>query len=298
MLDFYSAQSRFTDPGPMAGWLDGVGAGLSELREAASGLVFHYWGNGDITEHGFAPERLGEINLRYAEDMLSRLRELNPAAPGADRAATERVVGCCRDHTVLFLAMARHHGVPARARVGFAKYLQPGLGLDHVIAEVWDAVERRWRLVEPQLPTGYVDPADETELDLLDVPRDRFLVGADAWAACRSGAADPETFVVSPDLPQPFLRGLPYLRHNLVFDLAALNGHEMILWDVWGELDLSDQVDNASAARMDTLAALLRDPEATLAGLQAAFDRDGVRVPPVVTSYLPPGQAPVQVTLR
>ncbi|WP_230863093.1 hypothetical protein [Amycolatopsis camponoti] len=30
----------------------------------------------------------------------------------------------------------------------------------------------------------------------------------------------------------PFLRGLPYARHNLVLDLAALTKHEMILWDL------------------------------------------------------------------
>ncbi|WP_328646029.1 hypothetical protein OHS58_42375 [Amycolatopsis sp. NBC_00348] len=38
----------------------------------------------------------------------------------------------------------------------------------------------------------------------------------------------------------PHLRGLPYARHNLVLDLAALNKHEMILWDVWGVIDDAD----------------------------------------------------------
>jgi hypothetical protein len=48
--------------------------------------------------------------------------------------------------------------------------------------------------VEAQVPDGYVDAATGKPLELLDVPRDRFLVGADAWRGARSGALDPELF--------------------------------------------------------------------------------------------------------
>jgi transglutaminase-like putative cysteine protease len=182
----YSTQSRFTDPGALAPWLDDVGPKVADIRCAATQLVFHYRARGDITDHGFPPERRAEIDLRYADDMFGRLYELNPAPPGKARTATERVVGCCRDSTLLFVAMARHHGIPARARVGFATYLLVDWAVDHVIAEVWDAAQQRWRLVEPEFEDGQVD------VDLLDVPRDKFLVGADAWAACRVGSLDPE----------------------------------------------------------------------------------------------------------
>ena len=294
-MDFYLAHSTFSDPGAQAGWLDGMaGTDVAAVRAASSGLVFHYRAHGDITEHGFAPERMAEINLRYADAMLARLRELNPAAPGTPRASTERLVGCCRDFTLLFVAMARHHGIPARARVGFARYLVPGWAMDHVIAEVWDG--ERWRLVEPEMSPGHVD--DGTELNLLDVPRDRFVVAADAWRACRSGAADPATFVVAPELDVPRLRGWPYLLHNLVLDLAALNRHEMILWDGWGLMDGVDHVDEAVAARMDEVAAVLVDPDAGLDAVRAVYAADDLRVPPVVTSPAEPGGPLTQVPLR
>ncbi len=295
-MDFYRAHSTFSDPGAQAGWLDGMaGTGVAALREASAGLVFHYRAHGDIAGHGFAPERLAEINLRYADTMLGRLRELNPAVPGTVRAATERLVGCCRDFTLLFVAMARHHGIPARARVGFARYLVPGWAMDHVIAEVWDGV--RWRLVEPEMSPGHMD-VDGAELNLLDVPRDRFLVGADAWRTCRSGAADPATFVVAPELDVPLLRGWPYLLHNLVLDLAALNKHEMVLWDGWGVLDGAEHVDESTAARMDEVAAILADPDAGLGAVRAVYAATDLRVPPVVTSMAEPGGPPIQVTLR
>ncbi|MEV8439563.1 transglutaminase-like domain-containing protein [Actinosynnema sp. NPDC051121] len=284
MID-YTTHSRFTDPGPLAGWLDGVGPDLAELRRAAGGLVFHYWGNGDITGHGFPAERLAEVDLRYAADMLARLHELNPAPLGEPRATTERIVGCCRDFTLLFVSMARHHGVPARSRVGFAGYLVPGWYLDHVVAEVWDG--RRWRLVDPQFAEG--------EVDLTDVPRDRFLVGADAWRACRSGEVEADRFAVSPDLEIPGTRGLTQVRHDLVQDLASVNKHEMILWDLWGGLSDAAELSEEEVAAADELADVMRDPDADL---RAAFDTDAYRVSPVITSLDQMSGSPVEVVLR
>ncbi|MBB5800844.1 hypothetical protein F4560_000612 [Saccharothrix ecbatanensis] len=286
MID-YTTHSPFTDPGPLAGWLDGVGPDLAKLRRAASGLVFHFWGNGDITDHGFPAERRAEVDLRYAADMFARLHELNPAPLDQERAPTERIVGCCRDFTLLFVSMARHHGIPARSRVGFAGYLAPGWYMDHVVAEVWDG--GRWRLIEPQFPEG-------TGVDVMDVPRDGFLVGADAWRACRSGALDPEKFVVSPEMTEPSLRGLTQVRHDLVQDLASLNKHEMVLWDLWGGLRDVPELSEEEMEAADELAALITDPTDDV--VRAAFDTDAYRVTSVITSMSPTAQLPLEVVLR
>jgi hypothetical protein len=296
--DYYATQSRFTDPGALATWLDGAPDEIAAIRSAASRLVFHYTAYGDITQHGFGPERRAEIDLRYADAMFARLHTLNPAAPGGDRATTERVVGCCRDHTLLFVAMARHRGIPARSRVGFGTYLMADWAMDHVIAEVWDAAQQRWRLVEPQFEAGFTDPSDGTPLDLLDVPRDKFLVGADAWRACRAGARDPERFIVAPHLTEPFLRSWSYLMHNLVLDLAALRKDEMILWDLWGPLATTGPSRKGVSERLDALAESLAEQQTALnpPDLPASFD--DLRVPGVVTSVTPPGFAPRHVTLR
>jgi hypothetical protein len=294
MDDFYVSHSRFTDPGAQAAWLDGTPRDVAALREAASQLVFHYWALGDPAQHGFPASRRAEIDLRYAGDMFARLRELDPAPPRGPREPLHRILGCCRDFTLLFVSMARHHGVPARARVGFASYLRPGWYLDHVVAEIWDGTA--WRLVEPQLQTGFRDPADGTPIDLLDVPRDRFLVGADAWTAARAGDLDPARLVVSPELDLPYLRGLPYARHNLVLDLAALNKHEMILWDLWGVLDDAAELTPAGLARADELAELVAG--ADVEQLRVVFEAGDVRVPPVIRSVSPPARLPVEVVLR
>lgn len=294
MDDFYASQSRFSDPGMQAEWLDATPGDLATLREAAHELVFHYQGSGDITEHGFPAERYEEITLRYASDMFARLRELDPAPLGTPRSTLHRIVGCCRDFTLLFVSMARHHGIPARARAGFASYLIPGWYIDHVVAEVHDG--SGWHLVDPQLGPSYRDPVDDTELDVFDVPRDRFLTAADAWPAARGGDIDPSRLVASPDLDVPFLRGLPYARYSLMLDLASLNKHEMLQWDVWGSISDAVSLTPAALARTDELAELMAD--ADVEQLRVAFEADDVRVPPVIRTVTPPGLLPVEVALR
>jgi hypothetical protein len=84
------------------------------------------------------------------------------------------------------------------------------------------------------------------------VPRDRFLVAGRAWQSCRAGDADSETFMVDPSLDLDTTRSWPYLQHNLIHDLAALNKTEMLLWDAWGLADerSTDQHDLARAYRI------------------------------------------------
>ncbi|EWM12294.1 transglutaminase-like domain-containing protein [Kutzneria sp. 744] len=281
----FATQSRFSDPGRHGDWLDDTPADIAALRDIASGLVFHHWAGGDPTAHGFEPSRLAEVDLRYAEAMLGRLRELDPTLSGAPRRPTDRILGCCRDFTLLYVTLLRHHRIPARTRVGFADYLLADWHLDHVVAEVWDG--SRWRLVDPQFPADNALP-----VDVLDVPRDRFLVAPDAWRALRSGVLDPSRVVVAPDLVEPFLRGLPYARHNLALDIAALNQHEMLLWDIWGGMNLDPTVSPSDASRADELAALA--PSA----LQAAFADDDLRVPPVIQSLSPTTHTLAEVSLR
>src|ERR1700730_12566746 len=126
----WARQSDITDPGAVAAGIDELPAALGALREASSQLVFHYRAGGDFAENGVPAERIGEINTRYAEAMLALLVERGEPGLGRERRPPDRVVGCCRDATVLFLALARHKGIRARARVGFAAYFHPGWLID------------------------------------------------------------------------------------------------------------------------------------------------------------------------
>jgi len=295
----WAAQSAVTDPGAAAGAIDALPAELAVLREASSQLVFHYRAGGDFAENGVPAERLAEINTRYADAMLALILERGAPALGRERRAADRVVGCCRDATVLFVALARHKGIPARARVGFAAYFHPGWLVDHVVAEVWDDRERRWRLVEPEMARGWTAEVNGRPVDCLDLADDQFVTGPRAWQAARAGTSDPERHVVDPGLDMPVLRGWPYLAHNAIHDLAALNKAEMLLWDAWG-MQLGHgpgQVPEADRAILDEVCALTADPAVAPDVLAELGARDGLRVPPTVTSFDPAGGPPRQVNV-
>jgi len=296
-LMFYAAQSSVSDPGAMAGWLDGLPADLAALRRIARGLVVHVRG-ADLAALGIPSERVAEIDTRDAEAMLRRLHLLDGRPLAIERAPQRRLVGCCRDFTVLYLTLLRSRGIPARARVGFARYLIPGWYLDHEIAEVWDAVGQRWRLVDVQLPDTFVDGTDGASFGTLDVPRDRFLVAGDAWVAGRDGAADPARFVVDPGLENPATRGWPYLRHNLVHDLAALNKHEMLLWDTWGLIEVADPTERERAL-LDRVAAVTRAVPPSFAAVRSLYaEEPTLAVSPVVRSHSPAAAQPLTVSLE
>lgn len=290
----YAAQSPVTDPGDLAERLDAVSGDLVALQRAARQLVFHYRADGDFAENGIAAERIAEIDTRYADHMLRRLVELHDMPLGSERLPRQRLVGCCRDFTVLFLALARRKGLPARARVGFATYFAAGWNVDHEIAEVWDAAEQRWRLVDPELHEGHRDPADGAVIDPLDVPPDRFIVAPRAWLACRAGEADPTRFLVDPGLEIPQTRSWPYLVHNLLHDLAALNKQEMVLWDSWG-LAESDELSAEQLALLDRVAQLMVSGTVTVDDLRELYSCAELHVPSVITSYSPAAGAPLRV---
>ena len=86
--------------------------------------------------------------------------------------------------------------------------------------------------------------------DPMDVPRSEFVTGGRAWQMCRSGQADPGRFGIA------HIRGLGFVRGNLVHDLATLNKLEMLPWDCWGVI-LRAELDDAGDLRaLDEIAAL------------------------------------------
>lgn len=291
----WSSQSRVTDPRTAGEFLDDLPKDLEGLRRISQQLVAHYFESTDGAVSGLGGERAGDVDSRYAEAMFRRLLQRGGPDLLRPRPQGERLLGCCRDFTVLFVSMARHLGIPARARVGYATYFRPGWFVDHVIAEVWDPLPGRWRLVEPEISDEAAREAKGGGFDPLDVPPASFVTGPRAWLAARAGTADPGRFVVAPEVEEPYTRGWLSLRHHLVQDLAALTKTEMLLWDQWGILEEPEVLGRAEL--LDRLARVTGHPRRRLSELAAWAEMDGLRVPPRVTSYSPAHPGPRQVEL-
>ena len=279
ILDFYARPTGMTSAGQFAPLFDALPSDVGELVCIIQGLGVYDVVAADFYGFAIPNERQGEIHLRPVEKMLGCLLALDDQSLCVTRPVDKRLVGRCRHFVLLLVAILRAKGVPARGRCGFGSYFRRGFFEDHWVCEYWNAAEARWVLVDPQFDEVWRETL-KIDHDILDVPRDRFLVAGDAWAQCRAGEADSAKFeIVFADL-----RGLWFIAGNLVRDMAALNKTEMLPWDVWGAQPRPHEpLTDAQLAFFDKLAALTRAPDAAFAELHALYQGDDrLRVPPMV----------------
>ncbi|KAI8817683.1 uncharacterized protein EV422DRAFT_540507 [Fimicolochytrium jonesii] len=185
-----------------------------------------------------------DLSLRSAQRIIDHWVARNPrnSSSGSDtqttpslvvpREASARVVGTCREFALLFTSFLRESGVPARPRVGFADYFS-GEGcdffVDHWVTEFWHADAGRWVLADAELD-DMVCKRNNILFDPLDVPRDRFLVGGDAWLA-----VEVEKRLQGDEFGMPWLKGVGMVAGAVERDLAALNGTSPLCWEAWPE---------------------------------------------------------------
>lgn len=276
ILDFYAQPGVMTDAGEHAPTFDALPRDIAALVRVAQGLQLH--------EHialaygvTLTDERRCEVHLRSNKQRLDCLLARDQRPLELARPVEERLVGNCRHISLLMVAMLRSQRVPARARCGFGGYFEPGQFADHWVCEYWNSDQRRWVLVDAQideLQRGLFKP----DFDLLDVPRNRFLIAGDAWVRCRADEMDPAKFGILN------MRGLWFISGNLVRDAASLNNMEMLPWDVWGAMAGPDgAIDGERIAFLDRLATLTHDPDSHFAELRQLYEDDErLRVPTTV----------------
>jgi hypothetical protein len=217
ITEFYKRAATMTSAGKYAAMLSRLPNNVAALVRIVHGLL--------LPEHAAAlygvtlsDERQREAHVRPVERMLDRLLSHDAQPLSISRRPEHRFVGTSRHFVLLLLAMLRAKGIPARARCGFASFLDPGRFEDHWVCEYWDAAQTRWVRVDVQ-----TDAVQQNifgiDSDLLDVPLHRFVTGGEAWTLCRTGEAHPSQFGIS----ELSLSGLWLIAGNVVRDVAALN---------------------------------------------------------------------------
>jgi Transglutaminase-like superfamily len=278
-LQFYAEPGAMTSAGRFAPLLAGLlPRDIPGLAAIGHGLLIH-----EHMAEGYGVTLSGQerssVHVRPAERMLELITARDGRPLDVAREPGSRLAGNCRHFTVLMVTMLRAQGTPARARCGFGGYFTDGFFEDHWVCEYWHAGQERWILVDAQIDGTQRDwfPID---FDVTDVPRDRFLIAGEAWARCRSGAADPATFGLSLVNES----GDWWIAANLMRDAAALGNLELLPWDCWGAMPKAyEPIDEARCALFDRLAALTQAPGdsfAELLGLCQADER--LRVPATV----------------
>jgi hypothetical protein len=285
-LRYYATPGPFTDLAAHAAQVAALPEALPDLCAVAQGLIVHPF---LVQLYGLdlATVRQDELQIRRASDMIDAILARDPRPLGEPRPPERRFVGNCRHFTVMLCALLRARGVPARARCGFGAYFNPGTFEDHWVCEVWDEERGAWKLVDAQLD-GIQREAMHIPFDPLDVPRDQFLVAGEAWQRCRDGRADARRFGILD------MRGLWFIRGNVIRDLAAFAKRELLPWDGWGPMSPQDPTDVDELTLLDRVASL------TVAGDDEAATRlyrddQRLRVPRKIVSFGPGGDAVVDL---
>lgn len=209
--------------------------------------------------------REAEANLRTVRERIEKILELNPAPLTEARARSQQSVGTCRDFALLLTSVFRLRGIPARARAGFGAYFTLGRFDDHWICEFWLASESRWVSVDAQLDAFQME-ALNIPFNPLDLPRTKFITGAQAWLRCRSNRADPNRFGIFN------MKGLDFIKGNLIRDFLALNKVEILPWDDFMLLNKPfHKMTQEEKDLMDRLAVISSGEDQDFALLRAAF---------------------------
>ena len=272
-----------TSAGPHTPTLEALPSDIGELVRIIQHLVVYDVVAPDFYGFTIPVHRQGEIHLRSTERMVDAILKLDDRPLEITRPVSTRLVGRCHHFMLLLVAILRANGIPARARCGFGTYFNPPNFEDHWICEYWSAAEERWIIVDAQFDEVWRARL-KIDHDVLNVPRDRFLVAGEAWRLCRTGRADPERFGIE----FVHLRGLWFIAGSLIRDVAALNKMEMLPWDVWGAQPRPDEeLTDDQLGFFDDLGALTRDADASFQEMRKRFEHDErLHVPPKVLNSL------------
>ena len=219
-------------------------------------------------------QRLKEVTIRKVEEMLDRIVALDDAPLDRPRQPGNRLVGNCRDFAVLMCSFLRHSGTPARARPGFGTYFSPGFYEDHWICEYWNQTQKRWVQVDAQLDKIQMH-YHKLDFDPMDLPRGKFLYAGTVYQMCIRGEIDPDKCGIHD------LKGLWFVRGNVIRDLMALNKIEVLPWDGTELMDAQKHPHQEIAALIEDLIDLTTSEVDRLPEIRDVYQQhQGLRMPP------------------
>ena len=246
-LEYHTHHSSMTHPGEYTQMYHGLPESLSELcclikKQFIHPAILEEYP--DVLPKGSENE---DTKFLTVEQMLETLLERNPLGLVINRPPEERVLVSCRYHVLLLISIMKYRGIPARARVGFAPYLnaerKPSC---HWIAEIWNPQEHRWLFVDP-------------DIKRVDFPRQEFDLAGSVWLKARKGTIQPELYGLGE------WRGLDCIRGELCQDFASILGFEPVYWDGPPLYHMKMATISLSfLGLLDTIAHLLQDPDCHL----------------------------------
>jgi len=224
-IEYYLKHDRMTNIQEMKSMVQDLPRDIPSIVKVVQNCLIHqHWAN----QYGIEvnENNIFEVNICEVENKLKRLNQKRITNINDLITLDNKLIGICRDFTVLITSLCRELNIPARSRCGFADYFEDGKYIDHWVCEIWNENEKRWIMVDAQLDK-YQSNMLEITFNPLDIKDQHFITADQAWLMCRDNQFDPNIFGIFK------WWGYDYLRCNLILDANSLVGMAMQPWDFW-----------------------------------------------------------------
>lgn len=268
ILDFYKQTSLYTDLGLYKDFMSNLTDNINELCVLQRKQIIHpvafdnpdirkqkkcFWGN---------MTKVRITRLDYEDDLfptaISMISELlrKDNNYNKNRKAEDKIHVTCRGEAILLAATLKAKGYSARTRSGFAPYIKyDGVAYDHWITEYFDEVKNRWVLVDADEHC----PDHKMGFDLNDIPRDKFIFGAEAYLGMRNNKYKTEEIYYASD---PATLGLKASLRGLFYDFHSLMNDEIIFLHLPKYIqDKKFELTEEEYKELDKLATLMLEPD-------------------------------------
>lgn len=264
ILDFYKQTSSYTDLGLYTDFARRLPDEIKELARLQRMQIIHptiIWNN--LQEIWWDNlDKVPKTSLVYEDDIyptaISMLSELlrRDNNYSINRKVEDKIHVTCRGEAILLTAILKAKGIPSRVRSGFAEYLKhDGIYYDHWITEYYSDIEKRWILVDADNQWG----DSKIDFDLNDLPRNKFMFGANAYLTLRNNKIEKEKIIYQSD---PVTIGLPAAIRGLFYDFHCLMNDEIILDFVPRYvLEKNFNLTEDELIELEELASLMLDPD-------------------------------------
>ncbi len=271
IFTFYKQTSCFTDLGKYKTFAKKLPNSIEKLCLLQRHQIIHPFDLGDEEQRKDTENFYGDMtciprtSLCYENDLFptaqAMLAELlrRDKKYSMNREIQNKIHVCCRENAILLASILKAKGIPARVRSGFAFYVTKlSSAGDHWITEYYHKKEKRWILVDADMYFSK-DILEEYAIDfnLLDIPREQFIFGAEAYLKLRKGILKEEEIYYASN---PFTYGLKGALHGLFYDFHSLMNNEIIFlhlpkYIVDAKLELTEE----EYKELDHLAELMLD---------------------------------------
>lgn len=268
ILDFYKQTSLYTDLGLYKDFMKNQTNDIDELCILQRMQIIHpiAYSNPDIRKQNKCfwgdMTKVPITRLDYEDDLfptaISMISELLRKDKNyhTDRNAESKIHITCRGEAILLAATLKAKGYSTRVRSGFAPYIKyDGVSYDHWITEYYDETKQRWILVDADEHC----PDHEMGFDLNDIPRNKFIFGAEAYLGMRNGKYKTEEIYYA---SKPATLGLKASIRGLFYDFHSLMNDEIIFLHLPKYIqDKNFELSEEEYIELDKLAELLLEPD-------------------------------------